>query len=75
MPVDKKKSRKKVSAIISEQNYMLFGLAALLLFVGYWALSQPPVDGFVTLTVAPILLVIGYCVVIPLAIMRTRKDE
>jgi hypothetical protein len=75
MPVDKKKSRKKVSAIISEQNYMLFGLAALLLLVGYWALSQPPVDGFVTLTVAPILLVIGYCVVIPLAIMRTRKDE
>ena len=75
MPVDKKKSRKKASAMMSEQNYLLFGLAAVLLIVGYWALSQQPVDGFVSLTLAPILLVMGYCVVIPLAIMRARKDE
>lgn len=56
-------------------NYWLFGLGVLLIIVGYVALAQPPVDGFLTLTVAPILLVIGYCVVIPLAILYQSKSS
>jgi uncharacterized membrane protein HdeD (DUF308 family) len=60
----------------SRSNYLLFGIAILTLVMGYWALAQPPVDGALTMTVAPILLVIGYCVLIPLAIMlKSRKKE
>ena len=55
-------------------NYQLFGIASFLILVGYLALAQPPVDGFLTLTFAPILLVLGYCVVIPLAIMIGSKN-
>ncbi len=58
----------------SKLNYQLFGTAFFLILVGYWALAQLPVDGFLTLTFAPILLVLGYCVVIPLAIMIGGKN-
>jgi uncharacterized RDD family membrane protein YckC len=57
----------------SKSNYLLFGIALAILAVGYWALAQPPVDGFLTLTVAPILLVISYCVLIPVAIIWSNK--
>lgn len=59
----------------SKLNFQLFGLAILIMLVGYWALSQPPVDGFLSLTLAPILLVIGYCVLIPVAILVNRKKD
>ena len=55
----------------TKRNYQLFGLAILVLLIGYWALAQAPVNGFLTLTLAPILLVIGYCVLIPFAIIYT----
>ncbi len=55
-------------------NYQLFGFASLIILVGYWALAQLPVDGFLTLTFAPILLVVGYCVLIPLAIISGNKN-
>ena len=57
----------------SKRNYQLFGLSALVILVGYWALARGPVNGFLSLTLAPILLVIGYCVLIPLAIIYTGK--
>lgn len=43
------------------------GLGAIL--VGYLLLRVPPVDGFVSLTLAPLLLVVGYCVLIPVALL------
>jgi hypothetical protein len=54
-------------------NYyiLLAGVAVILL--GYWALSMGPWDGFVPLTVAPILLVLGYCVIIPAGIIYRKK--
>ncbi len=54
-------------------NYWLFALGVGVIVVGYFALAQPPVDGFISLTVAPILLVIGYCIIIPLAILYQKK--
>ncbi|MCG8607170.1 hypothetical protein MJD09_19575 [bacterium] len=59
----------------AKRNFQLFGIAVLTLIVGYWALAQPPVDGFLTLTLAPILLVIGYCVLIPLAIIYADRSK
>jgi hypothetical protein len=45
------------------KNYLLFGLGALLIVAGYVALSKG------SITLAPILLLLGYLVVIPLAIL------
>ncbi len=66
-------ARSQNGLALAKANYLIFGAAVLVLALGYWTLSQEPVDGFMSLTLAPILLVIGYCVLIPLAIMFTRR--
>ena len=43
------------------------GLAAIVL--GYVFLRIPPAEGFLSLTLAPVFLVVGYCVLIPMAIL------
>jgi len=58
----------------SKRNYQILGLGLLVIVLGYVALSQPPWDGTMPLVVAPILLVIGYCVVIPLGILYREKS-
>ena len=58
------------------KNWILFGLGIAVIGLGYFLLSVPPHDGFWSLTMAPLLLIIGYCVVIPVAILvRDRRGE
>ena len=49
------------------------GLASIL--IGYVCLRIPPAEGFLSLTLAPVLLVAGYCVLIPLAILAKGQTE
>jgi hypothetical protein len=60
---------------MTKKNYQLFSLAVIVIIVGYIIMSIPPADGFWSLSVSPIVLVIGYCVLIPLAIMYREKKE
>lgn len=53
----------------SVRNAKWFGAGLLTILVGYVCLAQPPVDGVLSLTLAPILLVIGYCILIPIALL------
>lgn len=54
----------------THRNWLLFAVGILTIAVGYVLLSIPPADGFWSLTAAPLLLVLGYCVVLPLAILH-----
>ncbi len=45
------------------KNYILFGIAAIVILAGYMALARG------SITLAPILLLLGYLVVIPWAIL------
>ncbi|MEC8991885.1 MAG: hypothetical protein VX656_11630 [Candidatus Latescibacterota bacterium] len=51
------------------RNWILFGASLAVIGLGYVLLSIPPADGFLSLTAAPILLVGGYCVLLPAAIL------
>jgi len=66
---------KKESLPFSKENYVLFLIGLGLIAAGYIALAQPPWDSFLSLTLAPILLVLGYLVVIPVAILYYRKKN
>lgn len=59
----------------SSKNLILFGISLALLVVGYVLLGQGPVDNPLSKTVAPIILVAVYCVLIPYAIMARDKDR
>jgi uncharacterized membrane protein HdeD (DUF308 family) len=58
---EKKPPRKKL--VFSRRNWMTFILGIIVIVVGFFALSKG------SMTLAPILLVLGYCVIIPLAIL------
>jgi len=51
------------------KNYILFGVAMVVLIIGFVLL------GYGSMTLAPILLVLGYCVLIPLAIIVKDRPE
>jgi hypothetical protein len=57
----------------TKRNYQILGIGLLFIVLGYIALSQQPWDGTMPLVVAPILLVLGYCVIIPLGILYREK--
>ena len=64
----------------TRRNWILFLVGLGVIALGYVLLRIPPVDGPLSLTVAPILLVAGYCVILPAAILvrdrgRDRAGE
>ncbi|HPG40468.1 MAG TPA: hypothetical protein PLP19_04970 [bacterium] len=74
--VSNAKKHQAVFLDLTARNYQLFGLGALVIVVGYVFLSKGPAESFWSLTLAPILLVIGYCILVPLAIFwRSKKDK
>ena len=58
----------KNDRLYGKRNYFFLGIALATLVVGYVFLGVKPKDGFLTMYAAPILLVIGYCVLIPIAL-------
>jgi len=52
-----------------KKNYLIFALAMVVIIVGYIALGQG------SITLAPILLVLGYCVLIPIALVIRGRPE
>jgi len=54
-------------------NYILFAIGVTLLLVGYALMATGTVNSFQSLTLAPILLFLGYIVVIPLALVYRQK--
>ncbi len=72
--LQKRKLRKELPLAFTRTNFLILGAGVLLLILGNIALAQMPVFSAMPLVVAPILLVIGYCVVIPVAIMIRKKD-
>lgn len=49
------------------KNYIIFGLAMITIIIGYILLGSG------SITMAPILLVLGYCVLVPVALII--KDD
>ena len=69
--MEKAQKAEKKGLPFTSQNYLLMGAGLLAIIVGYILL------GTGSITLAPILLVLGYCVLFPLGIIwggRKEKD-
>lgn len=53
----------------TKMNYYIFAAGLLAIILGYFTLSRGDI------TLAPILLVLGYCVIIPIAILYRGKES
>ena len=60
---DKKGDEDRFKWPFGPRNYIIFAVGLLVILVGYITLSAG------SITLAPILLVLGYCVLIPLSII------
>ncbi len=54
---------------LTKVNYSIIGVGILVIIIGYIFMSEKSVDGFGPTVIAPILLVLGYCVLIPVGIL------
>lgn len=59
----------------TQRNWRLFWIGLCVIALGFISLSVPPVNGFFSMTLAPLLLVAGYCVIVPLALLAGPPKE
>ena len=57
------------------KNYLLFGVGVFAIIVGYLIMYLGEVNSFQSLTLSPILLFIGYIIIIPLALVYREKVD
>ena len=57
----------------SRTNYILFVSGLVLIIIGYIIMGNGNVDSFQSLTIAPLMLFIGYIILIPSAIIYRDK--
>jgi len=63
----KRKTQEDEPSYFSKRNWQWLGAGAVVIIAGFIALSQG------SITLAPILLVLGYCVFIPMGILAGPK--
>jgi hypothetical protein len=56
-------------------NYVIFGIALLFIILGYIIMAAGSVNSSQSLTLAPILLFIGYLILIPVALIYRQKKQ
>ncbi|HTX99982.1 MAG TPA: hypothetical protein VMG09_08165 [Bacteroidota bacterium] len=60
---------------LGKENFRIIGIGILVIVAGYLAMLEGSVEGFLPLVLAPILLVAGYCVIVPIGIMYRKKER
>jgi hypothetical protein len=70
----KKLQSKKSALPFTAENYYLFFAGLVTILIGYFCMASGPVYGFVSLTLSPIIVCIGYLVLIPLALLYRKKE-
>ena len=69
-----KKEASHLHFAMTTKNYMIIGAGIVLIILGYILMSENSVDGFLPTIVAPILLIFGYCVVVPIGILYKGNE-
>ena len=70
-----RKSIRETSLPLNRQNFIILGIALVVIAAGYGAMLEGSIEGFLPLVVSPILLVLGYCVIIPIGILYRRRSQ
>ena len=65
------RQNKKVHDVMpfGKKNLQILIIGLILIVLGYIAMAQPPVNGFLSRTAAPLILLFAFLIVIPFSIM------
>jgi hypothetical protein len=58
-----------------KRNLYILGIGLAVLVIGFILMAQPPASSFLSKTLAPIVVVIAYVIIIPYSILYGRKKE
>lgn len=61
--------------IWGKNNWILFGAGTILLALGYFLMAGGSFQDPVSLTVSPLILLVAYLVIFPLAILKKSKKQ
>ena len=56
-------------------NYQLFGIGLITIIFGYLLMVWGETESIQSIKIAPIILIIGYCIIIPAAILVKQKKK
>lgn len=80
--VKKRATRKSRKSFVSpfniywgKNNYLILLAGIVVIIAGYLFMSMGSWDSFPSLYISPILLVIGYLIIIPISILFRSKEE
>ena len=70
-PIMENKNKKALQFLwpYKRKNYVLFGVGVFVIIVGYLTMYLGDVNSFQSLIVSPLLLLLGYLVIIPVALL------
>jgi len=68
----KNKQSVKFSWPYKRKNYLLFGVGVFVIIVGYLIMYVGEVNSVQSLVISPLLLLAGYLVIIPLALLYKK---
>jgi membrane protein CcdC involved in cytochrome C biogenesis len=69
----KRKAFKDDHLPLAKENFVIIGVGLIVILAGYIAMLEGSVEGFLPLVLAPILLILGYCVIVPLGILYRKS--
>ena len=73
-PIMENKNKKTLqfSWPYKRKNYVLFGFGVFVIIVGYLIMYSGEVDSLQSLVISPLLLLAGYLVIIPMALLSIK---
>jgi len=69
------RAKKEITLPLEKTNFMIIILGIAVIIIGYIFMSENSVNGFLPTVISPILLVLGYCVIIPYGILKKPKKQ
>lgn len=69
------KGKKEITLPLEKTNFLIIVLGIVIIIIGYILMSENSVNGFLPTVISPILLVLGYCVIIPYGILKKPKKD
>ena len=57
-----------------KQNYIIFTAGILFIILGYFLMSIGEYDSFLSTRLSPIILITGYCILIPISIFKNFEQ-
>ena len=56
-----------------KENYIFFGAGVIIIILGYIIMASGDTNSFQSLSLAPVLLFIGYIILLPTALLYNKK--